>query len=46
MQKDYSNEEILVRSICEKDPGAYEYMRAKYYPVLRFIVRGRRARKM
>ena len=45
MQKDYSNEAVLVEAIYQKDPGAYEYMRVNYYSLVEFVVRGNRASK-
>ncbi len=38
MQKDYSNEEILLTAIYQQDPGAYDYIRNKYYGMAHTIV--------
>lgn len=38
MQKDYSNEEILLTAIYQQDSGAYEYMRVNYFGMAHAIV--------
>ena len=38
MQKDYSNETVLVAAINQKDPGAYDFIRVNYYRVAKIIV--------